>query len=148
MHTYVNNRVRRTVSLAWRRDDTGWLLLAGRRRMGRVVPDVRYPGLYRSLLSGGRLSDMSNLARAKDSVLAAAERELEWEGRQQIANDPLKCPVNGGVFPTAASPIAARTADGIYDAQADFSSSIDETYRIIRERVAAGAPGCTPREVA
>jgi hypothetical protein len=56
--------------------------------MGCVVPDAKYPGMYRSLLSGGRLSDMANLSWAKDPVLAAAERELEWEARQQPAIDP------------------------------------------------------------
>src|SRR5215831_10462522 len=68
-------------ALTWRRDGAGWVLLAGRRRFGRVVPDIKYPGMWRSTLSGGRLSDMANLAWAKNAVLVAAERELEWEDR-------------------------------------------------------------------
>jgi hypothetical protein len=48
--------------LTWRRDGTGWVLLAGRRSFGRVVADSKYPGMWRSTLSGGRLSDMANLA--------------------------------------------------------------------------------------
>ena len=52
--------------LAWRRDGNGWLLLAGRRRFGRVVPDPKYPGMWRSVKAGGQLSDMSNLSWAKN----------------------------------------------------------------------------------
>jgi hypothetical protein len=39
-----------------------------------------------------RLSDMSNLSWAKNAVLIAAERELEWEARDLAAIDPRKCP--------------------------------------------------------
>lgn len=74
--------------LIWRRDGVDWVLTAGsRRRMGRVVPDADYPGMYRRVLTGGRFSDMANLARAKDAVYAAAERDLEYIARQR-ANAP------------------------------------------------------------
>jgi len=63
--------------LKWRRDSNAWVLLYGRRRMGRVVP-----GMY----------DL-NLSRAKDRVLAQAVREVTWER----ATDPRKCPANRGV---------------------------------------------------
>jgi hypothetical protein len=40
-------------ALTWRQDETGWVLLSGRRRMGRIVPDRKYPGLmWRPVLSG------------------------------------------------------------------------------------------------
>ena len=61
---------------------------------------------HSSSLSGGRLSDMANLAWAKNAVLVAAERELEWEEHQRAANHPSKCPENRGVFEDAASPVA------------------------------------------
>ena len=64
--------------LKWRRDGADWILMHGRRRLGLVVPDNRYPGLFRSVKSQG-LSDVSNLSRAKDSVLAAAIRDLAWD---------------------------------------------------------------------
>lgn len=86
--------------LKWRRDGADWVLHRGRRRMGRVVPDSKYPGMFRSVKSQG-LSDMSNLSRAKDSVLAAAIRDLAWDA----AIDPSKCPVNGGVNQAPASPM-------------------------------------------
>ena len=92
--------------LAWRRDGTGWLLLAGRRRFGRVVPDSKYPGMWLSVKAGGQLSDMSNLSWAKNAVLVAAERELEFEERQRRATDPQKCPEKWGVFRDSSSPIA------------------------------------------
>src|SRR5262249_9787457 len=90
-------------ALTWHRDRAAWLLLAGRRRFGRVVPDGKWPNMWRSVLSGGH-SDMANLAWAKNAVLVAAERELEWEAR--VATAPSKCPEKRGVFGTAASPVA------------------------------------------
>jgi hypothetical protein len=34
----------------------------------RIVPDARWPGMYRIRLPGGGLSDMVNLTRAKDAL--------------------------------------------------------------------------------
>jgi len=97
------------LALTWHRDGADWILLAGRRRFGRVIPDSQYPGMWRSRLSGGRLSDMANLAWAKNAVLVAAERELEWEERQRAANHPSKCSENRGVFEDAASAVTQTT---------------------------------------
>ena len=71
--------------LKWQRDGSSWLLLYGRRRMGRVVPDGQYPGMWRVLRSRG-LSDMANLSWAKDAVVGAAIREIAWD----VANTPSK----------------------------------------------------------
>jgi hypothetical protein len=49
-------------ALAWQSDGDDWILLAGRRRLGRVVPDPKYPGMWRSVKSGGQLSDTANLS--------------------------------------------------------------------------------------
>jgi hypothetical protein len=38
-----------------------------------IVPDERWPGMYRVLNADGSLSDMLNLARANDLVAAASE---------------------------------------------------------------------------
>jgi hypothetical protein len=95
--------------LFWHRRDGGdWQLLANRRRMGRVVPDTRHPGMWRSLKSRGRLSDMANLSHAKNAVLVAAGRELDFEDRQHRANDLQKSQQNRGVFADLSSPVAAR----------------------------------------
>jgi hypothetical protein len=95
----------RKPSLAWRRDGTGWLLLANRRRFGRVVPDVTHPTMWRSIKSDGQLSESANLSWAKNAVLLAAERELEFEHRSRPANDPSKCSEAGGDFSVAATPM-------------------------------------------
>ena len=93
-------------SPTWRRNGADWVLLAGHRCFGRVVADSKHPGMWRPTLSGGRLGDMANLAWAKNAVLAAAERELEWEARQRAATAPSKCPEKRGVFEGSAPPIA------------------------------------------
>jgi hypothetical protein len=74
--------------LAWKRDGADWVLHHKRRRMGRVAPDHEHAGMYRVVLSRGRLSDMANLSWAKDAALAAAIRELEYEARDNRAIDP------------------------------------------------------------
>jgi hypothetical protein len=89
-------------SLEWKPDGDGWRLFSGRRCFGRVIPDVKYPGMWRSPLSGGRLSDMANFAWACNAILEAAIRELEWEAS---AIAPSKCPEKRGVFSTTASPM-------------------------------------------
>src|SRR6266571_3740383 len=73
--------VARPIIPQWKRDGIGWRLLIGRRRFGRVIPDSKFPGMWRSPLSSGRLSDMANLAWAKNAVFEAACRELEFEQR-------------------------------------------------------------------
>jgi hypothetical protein len=83
----------------------GWLLLAGRRRFGRVLPDGEHAGMWRSLKSHGVLSDMASLPWAKNAALAAAECELEFEGRQLCASDHPKCPGKGGAFSGSRSPM-------------------------------------------
>jgi hypothetical protein len=93
----------------WRRDGADWILIAGRRRFGRVVPDTKYPNMWRSTLSGGRLSDMANLAWSKNAVLVAAEREIEYEAR--TANAPSFSEENRGVFGHAASPMRQNATE-------------------------------------
>ena len=66
-------------SLKWKPTATGWRLFDGQRRFGDVVPDKNYPGMWRCVLSGGRLSDMANLSWARNAVLEAATRELIYE---------------------------------------------------------------------
>jgi len=82
----------RASGLQWKRDGADWVLFCNHRRMGRVVPDSKYPGMWRSVKPRGRLSDLANLSWAKNAVLVAAERELEWEARDVAAIDPPKCP--------------------------------------------------------
>jgi hypothetical protein len=91
--------------LTWRRHGTAWRLFAGRRRFGDVVPDSKYPGMWRSVKSDGRLSDVANLSWAKNAVLVAAQCELEWEGRQRRAITPSKSQQIAPVFESRSSPM-------------------------------------------
>jgi hypothetical protein len=84
--------------LHWHRIGSGWRLLDGRRRFGEIIPDGTYPGMWRPVLSGGRLGDLANITWAKHAMFEAAVRELEWEGGGGSATAPSKCPTNRGVF--------------------------------------------------
>ncbi len=81
--------------LRWQRDGAEWVLVCGRRKMGRVVPDGQ---LYRVALSRGRLSEAASLSWTKDSAMASAIRELMWEARERAARDPRNCPVKRGLL--------------------------------------------------
>ena len=85
-------------SLRWRRAGAGWQLFDGRRRFGEVLPDSKHPGMWRSVLSGGRLSDMANLSWVKHAVMDAAVREIEWSARRRAAIAPPFTGQNEGVF--------------------------------------------------
>jgi hypothetical protein len=65
--------------LAWKKEGEDWVLRFGKRNMGRVVPDKRYPNMWRPALSEGCVGDMANLSWACSVTLDAATRELEWE---------------------------------------------------------------------
>jgi hypothetical protein len=99
--------------LAWRRDGVGWILFHKRRRMGRVLADDQHQGMYRSTLCRDRLSDMASLSWAKNAVLVAAERELEFEHRSRPANDPQKWPEKQGVFHGSAPPVHFSVDGGL-----------------------------------
>jgi hypothetical protein len=74
-----------STSFKWRRDGNGWRLFAGRRKFGRVVPDRKHHGMWRSVLLTGRLSDMASLSWARNAVLEMAIREVEYEVKTQAA---------------------------------------------------------------
>jgi len=76
--------------LRWYRDGPDWILRAGRRKFGRIVPDAKHPGMWRSTMSDG-LSDMANIVWAKHAVYEAAVREIEYAR-------PSKSPVKEGSF--------------------------------------------------
>jgi hypothetical protein len=100
-----NAKSDRLSPLAWRRNGNDWILLAGRRRIGRVGPDSKYPGMWRSVKSDGRLSDMANLSWAKNAVLIAAQRELEWEDPNRRAITPSKSQQIAPVFESKSPPM-------------------------------------------
>ena len=91
--------------LKWRREGDAWILLYRRRRMGRVVADKIRPGMWRSVKSSG-FSDMANLSRSKDAVLAQAARDVAYER----ANTPSKPQQNRGSFRPKSAPMRLNAA--------------------------------------
>ena len=86
-----------TAEFQWKADGDSWVLLCGRRKLGRVVPDKVYPGMWRSTMPDGGLSDMANLTRARHALMHSARREIAYE--QKLATrDPLNCSESGAVL--------------------------------------------------
>ena len=57
-----------------------------KRRRPKLLPDVTHTGMWRVQWPDGHLSDISNLARAKDAVACFMETE---ERRQRGRHSPL-----------------------------------------------------------
>src|SRR5262245_12149712 len=98
-------------SLTWKRAGKGWRLFDGKRRMGGVVPDTEHGAMWRIVLSGGRLSDMANQSWARNAVLEAASRELEFEARQQASRDPSFTRDSGAVFESKSAVVRLTAED-------------------------------------
>jgi hypothetical protein len=82
--------------LEWKRDGADWVLMCRRRRMGRVVPDTEHAGMWRSVMTRGRLSDMANSpgARARSLRLPSATWNMKL-GTRLCATVP-QCSASGG----------------------------------------------------
>jgi hypothetical protein len=76
-----------------------------KQRQPKVVPDAAHPGMWRVRWPHGRLSDMSNLTRAKDAVACFVEaeqcrqraRHRSSEGRLCIKTGEM--PAGGALVP-------------------------------------------------
>ena len=66
-------------ALSFRRDGTGLAVCHGRAVVVRVVPDERWPGMWRVRYPDGRLTDLVNITRAKDAAFSIALRILQGE---------------------------------------------------------------------
>jgi len=66
----------------WRRTDAVWSLIRSGRSVATVVPDRRLPHMFRIKLPDGSISDMLNLARAKDAALSLADASLDGRIRR------------------------------------------------------------------
>jgi hypothetical protein len=61
-----------------------------KQRQPKVVPDAAHPGMWRVRWPDGRLSDMTNLTRAKDAVACFIEtEERRRRGRQSPSEGRL-----------------------------------------------------------
>jgi hypothetical protein len=61
----------------WRQTLHSWQLRRPGGAVTEVVPDSRYPSMYRVKLPDGSISDMINLTRAKDAALSLADARLD-----------------------------------------------------------------------
>jgi hypothetical protein len=80
----------KSTDVVWRKHGDDWILFAGRRRVGRVVPDTKYRGMYRPALSQRRVGDMANLSWAKNAVLVEAEATDQVRNRAKLKKSPQK----------------------------------------------------------
>jgi hypothetical protein len=63
--------------LQWVRDSAAWVVRHGGTELVRVVPDEKYPGMWRVGSPDGRLSDMANI---KDAAVTMALAVLNRSG--------------------------------------------------------------------
>ena len=72
--------------LIWRRERDGTLVLCRARSsaiLARIVADRVYPSMWRVKMPSGKLSDMTNLTRAKDAAMSLALAILNREQKAQ-----------------------------------------------------------------
>jgi hypothetical protein len=72
--------------LTWHRERDGTLALCrngSSEILARVVADHVYPGMWRVKMPSGKLSDMTNLVRAKDAAMSVALAILNREQKAQ-----------------------------------------------------------------
>jgi len=72
--------------LAWRRERDSTLVLcrtSSKTILVRIVADRVYPSMWRVKMPSGKLSDMTNLVRAKDAAMAIALSILNREQKAQ-----------------------------------------------------------------
>ena len=103
MHNpFINHRVRLAAAVARKPTRTALTLSVGRRPVLRIEPDLTYPRMWRVRLPSGALSDMANLARAKDAATDIAEG---IEAQKNPHKSPLKSLRN---FSWSSAPVARR----------------------------------------
>jgi hypothetical protein len=103
----------------------GFALHYGRARtpLAQVVPDTDWPGMWRIILLDGRLSDLVNLARAKDAAAAIVERGppardrllLHW--KTKASNSP-----SGGSYARLGHPVSRSASLSHHQASAEVVS--------------------------
>jgi hypothetical protein len=87
----------------WKQSGDRWLLVTAGQIVARVVPDHVRPHMHRVALGDGFLSDMVNLARAKDAALSLADRAVET-GRLSPHGGPPVCETERAAIPHAPEP--------------------------------------------
>jgi hypothetical protein len=70
----------------WQQSGAGWKLMRSGDVVAEVVPDLKYPKMFRIKVPGMAPSDMVNLSRAIDAALSLADALLD--GRIRGAHAP------------------------------------------------------------
>jgi hypothetical protein len=76
----------------WRQTGQTWELTTAGQTVAQVVPDEKYPGMWRVDLGDDPLSDMVNLTRAKDAALSLADRAIETGRLSRPGGPPISFP--------------------------------------------------------
>jgi hypothetical protein len=74
----------RRLTFQWFRAGNHWRLSRSGRTAADVVPDERWPCMYRVVLPGRPLLDMVNLTRARDAAVALAGRAEASSGTGRV----------------------------------------------------------------
>jgi hypothetical protein len=97
------NRVWGRRDLVWRRDGNGWVICHHRSPLLRVARDTQFRNMWRIAHAGDRLSDLTNLTRARDG---AASRALAILNRPCMAQETRHEWPPVGETELAATPVA------------------------------------------
>jgi hypothetical protein len=96
----------------WQQSGTGWKLMRSGDVVAEVVPDVKFPTMFRIKVPGMQPSDMVNLSRAKDGALSLADavRDGRIRGAQApcIALTAERRSAKGKVPNASAAPVGAN----------------------------------------
>jgi hypothetical protein len=61
----------------WQQSGAGWKLMRSGDAVAEVVPDLKFPTMFRIKVPGMPSSDMVNMSRAKDAALSLADAVLD-----------------------------------------------------------------------
>jgi hypothetical protein len=73
--------------LKWRGPE---LRLTTGRLLATIIPDAKYPKMYRVRLPNGNLTDMANISWAKEGAVALALASLNDAPRKPLRGGPMR----------------------------------------------------------
>jgi hypothetical protein len=79
----------------WQRTDGSWQLSRWGRVVAEVVPDERYPSMFRVKLPDRPFSDMVNMTRAKDAALRLVDHALQTRPQFAVERPPVRSDEGG-----------------------------------------------------
>jgi hypothetical protein len=88
------------------------IVMAERPRKPKPVPDAVHPGMWRVRWPDGRLSDMTNLTRAKDAVACFVETEERRQRGRHSPSEGRLC-VKTGEMPAGGALVPASGEHGV-----------------------------------